>query len=222
MSLILKQKLQKNTFYDVDDGDDVYLGDLCFDVYLDFRASGATVVMEPVLYLSLFPTGKGSRRTIRNRIRTALKARGLRVTTPRGSLVADLIIFVDQDPWMNVDQIESTVVEAIKLAGFDLTNRITHEGVAIIMSRIEYERFLTRAAHLVMMARSLGGEVEVETVWDAREYDVLQHLIPDDIGLGVITDLSDWCRIRPDDCVEVLAGLAKIERVVGSWEVKKP
>jgi hypothetical protein len=222
MSLILKQKLQKNTFYDVDDGDDVYLGDLCFDVYLDFRASGATVVMEPVLYLSLFPTGKGSRRTIRNRIRTALKARGLRVTTPRDSLVADLIIFVDQDPWMNVDQIESTVVEAIKLAGFDLTNRITHEGVAIIMSRIEYERFFTRAAHLVMMARSLGGEVEVETVWDAREYDVLHHLITDDIGAGVITDLSDWCRIRPDDCVEVLAGLAKIERVVGSWEVKKP
>lgn len=219
MSLILKQKLRTNTFYDVVEGGDA-LNDLCFDMYLDFRASDATVVMEPVLYLSLM--SKEFWRTIRTRIRTALKAQGLRVTTPKDSLAAHLIIFVDQDPWMNVDQIESTVVEAIKMEGFDLTNRNTHYDDDPPMSRIEYERFFKKTAHMVMMARSLGGDVEVETVWDARGYEVLQHLIADDIRLDIIMALSDWCRLRPDDCVEVLAGLAKIERVVGSWEVRVP
>lgn len=221
MSLILKQVIRTNTFYDVVEGGNV-LGHLCFDVYLDFRASGATVVMEPVLYLSLFLIDDKLKKSLRNRIRTSLKKQGLRVKTPRGSLSADLIIFVDLDPWQDTDQIESVVVEGIRRAGFDLTDRDENDEGDPLMSRIEYERFFTRAAHMVMMARSLGGEVEVETVWDVREYDVLHHLITDDIGAGIITDLSDWCRIRPDDCVEVLAGLAKIERVVGSWEVKKP
>lgn len=216
MSKIMTMQVWSNVIYDLVRGgrklDDLYL-----DMYVNVYIAHGVLTMRPVLKLSLMDGWKDEAQL--DRVRVAVERSGLCVW----SKDAILTIRLDLDPWAERASIEALVIKAVNSIGLDLTNRFSPDE-DIGHQRTTLNRFILGAAHLIMLAKN-AGDGEVSDVFRrSHRYEVLYNLplVGSTSDTNTVMHLSDWCRFRPNDCKVILTTLAKVEKVVGSWEVKTP
>jgi hypothetical protein len=133
----------------------------------------------------------------------------------RGQVVADYAdlgfkVRIDLDPWEAQDEVVGCAVEAVRTLGLDLQQRPSGRWS---VNQPVFERFLRRAPHLMMLARSL---------WDGyvtSRRELPPSMFSDHTSKRVVLEVGAWCSSRPQ---EYDALIRTPETLKMSWKAGTP